>query len=117
MKILKILSLIYWIIFVFLIFMAGVVVLSNLNRSYKYRMFSVDSGSMQPAITQGSLILIQKSDTYGEKDIITYRGEGNTKQVVTHRIMRVSEDKDLGKVSFETKGDANEDPDREMVDG
>ncbi len=70
--------------------------------------FVVTSGSMEPAISTGSIIWV--SDTPPSQiekgDVITFsQGSGNT---VTHRVVNVSEDPEY---SFKTKGDANPEPD------
>ena len=80
--------------------------------------FTVLSGSMEPAYHVGSLIYVKGVDP--EKlesgDVITYRMNGNT--VVTHRIIEVVPDETGGtKVSFRTKGDANNVEDGALVPG
>lgn len=116
MKIFKILSAIfYFLILVFILLMAGSLVLNKLNTPIKYRLFSVQSGSMEPAIPIGSLVVIAPVETYQKDDIINFRDEGNSNRTVTHRIVNISRDEDLNTTSYRTKGDANEDPDLELI--
>ena len=73
----------------------------------------VMSGSMEPAIKVGGAVVSQKVDpsTVEEGDIITYYSpEHGT--LTTHRVREVRQGNSL---SFQTKGDANEDPDTYTV--
>lgn len=67
-------------------------------------MAAVKTGSMEPAIPAGSLIVIQEQDSYQPGDVVTYEGSGLPS--VTHRVISISN----GIVT--AKGDANntEDP-------
>lgn len=85
-----------------------------------YKPFIVLSGSMEPAIMTGDLVITAKADTEDLKvgDVIAYRYGKET--VITHRIREVSLDGD--KRAFITKGDANnvEDnvmPTEDLVEG
>lgn len=111
----KIIDTIQYTIIIFLFLIIGGVILSKFNTPLGFRLFSVLSGSMEPAISKGSLILVRPVDKYQTGDIITFRGEGDSKETVTHRIINVVEDKDNNKFGYETKGDANEDPDPELI--
>jgi len=72
--------------------------------------FSVLSGSMEPTIHTGSVIVTAPAASYAVGDIVTRRTE--TEGVtVTHRIVETSEE-DGGAV-FRTKGDANDTADTE----
>lgn len=50
------------------------------------RPYVVYSGSMEPAIKTGSVILSLPSKTYSQGDIVTYSTSGKTGDLVTHRI-------------------------------
>ena len=69
-----------------------------------YKIFTVQSGSMEPTIHTGSLIFVKPEADYNVGDIITRRTE-DPKVTITHRIF--SKEEVDGKVAFETKGDAN----------
>ncbi|WP_049984806.1 signal peptidase I [Halobellus rufus] len=71
--------------------------------------FVVLSGSMEPAMSPGDAIIVREADRgeIEEREIITYRTDSETP--TTHRVVDVIE-RDGG-VAYQTKGDANEDPD------
>lgn len=81
-----------------------------------WRFYAVVSGSMEPTIPRGALIVVKKADQYHEGDIITVRGELDPKETITHRIVAIKKDEDIGKLHYVLKGDANEDPDPEAID-
>jgi signal peptidase I len=62
----------------------------------------VMSGSMEPAIGIGDLIVIRLQNKYREGDIITYLDK---QKLVTHRVLSIQPDQLL------TQGDANNTPD------
>ena len=70
------------------------------------------SGSMEPVLNTGGLIVTkpERVENLAVGDIITFQ---SGKQTVTHRIVDIVE-KD-GKRWFQTKGDANESPDPNLV--
>jgi len=109
---LKILSLIVQMGLIFLV-LASVftLVTSKTDLVGGYRSFVVLSGSMQPTINVGSIVLTVKSPTYAVGDIVAF--ENSLKQVVTHRIV------DKATVSkgtfYELQGDANNTPDNDPV--
>ena len=72
---------------------------------FGYKPFVVLSGSMQPNIMTGDLVIIKEVDvnTLKENDIIAFRDNENL--VTTHRITKVVKEND--NVCFETKGDSN----------
>jgi len=71
------------------------------------------SGSMEPALNVGGIIVtkpvkIQKIET---GDIITFQIEPDPK--ITHRVVDIIEEEN--KPWFQTKGDANEEPDHKLI--
>lgn len=66
----------------------------------------IASGSMEPALQVGDLILIHAQQTYAPGDIITFRSGGS---LVTHRIVGQTA------LGFITQGDANNAADAEPV--
>lgn len=105
---------IYWLIFVAIIIVAGGIAISNLNLPGEYKIYSVVSGSMEPAIHVGSIVVSQPQKNYKVGDIITFAPLGAKKgDTVTHRIY--SEKTQNGQTYFETKGDANNAPDTELI--
>jgi len=73
-----------------------------------YKVFVVESGSMEPTIKTGSLIFVKPEKDYAVGNIIT-RLTSDPKVTITHRIFSKKEVN--GKEIFDTKGDANNTPD------
>ncbi len=69
----------------------------------------VQSGSMEPTIKTGSVVLIKPFQNYVVGDVITFGPDTKTQVPTTHRIVRVEEQ--TGRVFFVTKGDANDSED------
>lgn len=67
----------------------------------------VQSGSMEPAIPTGAVVIVKPTDRYQIDDVVTFGDKD--KIPTTHRI--ISERIDSGRYRFTTQGDANEDPD------
>lgn len=69
---------------------------------FGYQIYNVLSGSMEPTIQTGSLVVVQgvKPEAIESDDVITFQDE--TGNITTHRVVSVQED------SYVTKGDANE---------
>jgi signal peptidase len=76
--------------------------------------YVVTSGSMEPAMSPGDVIVVNSvaAETIEEGDVITYGG-GGEEMPTTHRVIDVTQQD--GSLAFETKGDANEDPDGSLV--
>ena len=72
----------------------------------------VKSGSMEPAIQTGAVIVTRPTAAYRTGDVITFEN-ASSDIPTTHRIVGVEESG--GAVSFVTKGDANEEADNAMV--
>jgi signal peptidase len=80
-------------------------------RFLPYQTFTVLTGSMEPVLPVGSIIVLVPAAA-GELsvgDIITFQRPDRSDQMVTHRIVAI-EDTPTGK-AFVTKGDANNAPD------
>lgn len=98
MKVLKIIG--QFILCLILIFFILLNIFSMNNKSlFGFRIYRVISGSMQPALQIGDVIIVKKSTNYAERDIITY---SNGLTTITHRIIAINNDEVI------TKGDANE---------
>ena len=73
----------------------------------------VKSGSMEPSIKTGSVVVIKPSTTYAVGDVVTF-GKDTKKDIpTTHRI--ISSRAVEGVLLFTTKGDANEDKDTNEI--
>ena len=73
----------------------------------------VTSGSMEPAIQTGSMVVLHDTADYQDGDIITYFERGKGQLPTTHRI--VGSQLVAGQVEYLTKGDANADIDARTV--
>ena len=69
------------------------------SRLLGYQVFTVISGSMEPELSVGDLLIVLGSSSYEIGDVVVYQ-DGNI--VVTHRIVRFSDDEEIV-----TQGDAN----------
>lgn len=69
----------------------------------------VKSGSMEPTISTGSIVIIKPETSYAVGDIVTFGEDTKEKIPTTHRI--IGDEIVAGKVVYTTQGDANDDPD------
>ena len=106
-------KIIYYTFITFIAVIAILLIVSVFPITGNYKLMIVQSGSMTPAIKMGGLVLVKPADEYKIGDVITFGPSTKTKAPTTHRIydVRVIE----GKISYITKGDANEDPDQNEV--
>ena len=76
--------------------------------------YVVLSGSMEPVHKTGALIYARDADTSTLEtgDVITFQSPGSS-TIVTHRIIDITDD-GTGRY-FQTKGDANAEPDAQLV--
>lgn len=101
----------YGFIFVVLIAIFAVIAISTIKLPGNYKLLVVESGSMQPSISQGSVIVIKPQDNYSKNDVITALDSSVSKVSVTHRIVGII---NTGKYTlYTTKGDANKTADTE----
>lgn len=101
----------YGFIFVVLIAIFAVIAISTIKLPGNYKLMVVESGSMQPVIGQGSIILIKPQTKYNKNDVITVLDSPVSKISVTHRIVDIKESNQ--DTIYTTKGDANESADTE----
>lgn len=80
-----------------------------------YRFFYIRSGSMEPAVKMGSLVVVQplEAEDVRQGDVITYRSE-NGGSLTTHRVDHLTSGGE-GLPFFYTRGDANTIPDPQPV--
>lgn len=88
--------------------------LALLPNAWGWSSMVVTSGSMEPRLSPGDVVLVQPREgaSLEPMDVITFVTEDGTR--VTHRI--VDKGTDAGGTSYVTKGDANEDPDPGVLD-
>ena len=99
----------YTLLIIFLMCVAGVFMASIVPIPGHISIKIVKSGSMEPSIHVGSIVLIKPEDRYRVGDVITFGADTQTQIPTTHRIIAIGEEN--GATMFTTQGDANEDPD------
>jgi len=106
-------KIIYCIFIVFLATIALLLIISIFPITGNIKFMVVQSGSMEPAIKMGSVVMIKPANDYKIGDIITFGEVTRIKSPTTHRIydMKVIE----GKPIYITRGDANNAPDQKEI--
>ncbi len=84
---------------------------SNYNVFFGYKSFLVLSGSMEPAIMTGDIIVSRAQPIYAINDVVTFRNTDN--RIVTHRITEIA--KKTAGAEYSTKGDANRSEDFDTI--
>lgn len=69
----------------------------------------VKSGSMEPYIKTGGIVVVKPSSSYEVGDVITFGKDTKTQIPTTHRVVAINGDGPLR--TFTTKGDANDSED------
>jgi len=96
----------YYILVSGIVIIGGLLIISMLPIPGNFQIKIVLSGSMEPSIKTGSIVVVKSSGKYEIGDIIMYGEDTKDKVPTTHRIveMRIVE----GEYRFITKGDAND---------
>lgn len=102
-------------ILIVLVLLGTIIAISLAPIKNNFQIMSVTSGSMQPALPIGSLIVVKPVSEYRVGDIITFLPSklGDKKDQITHRIISIQEKG--GQKIIVTKGDANNSVDGESV--
>lgn len=110
----KISNLIYYIFILVLGVVAFLTIASAFPVTGNFKLLAVQSGSMEPAIKPGSVVVIRPAQSYQVGEIITF-GQLNSKNKtpITHRIIEIKNSN--GRVVYLTKGDANRSSDKREV--
>lgn len=119
----KIISIVVTCTMVIALLMCIAVISQVLSKGYvsvgNYSLFRVVTGSMEPEIPVGSLLVSRKVDIADIEvgDIVNYRSKesGMFGVIITHRVIQIYESPD-GAILLETKGDANQYADAYFVD-
>ncbi|MFC1625785.1 signal peptidase I [Patescibacteria group bacterium] len=115
MKVKKVFSFIIgafsWILIGSFVIAMGMTLLSNFNLLQGYRSFLVQSGSMEPSIMMGDVVITTKASQYRQNDVVTFLDQGG--RTVTHRVLEI-QNTDRGSKLL-TKGDANQSKDRDEI--
>ena len=104
-------KIITYIIYVIVILFAITAILSRFSIG-GIKLFTVQSGSMEPTIKAGSMAFVKSEKNYNVNDIITYQERTNPKETITHRIVKKE---NTGVDRYTTQGDANGSADSNIV--
>lgn len=109
----KILKIIYYIVLGCLAVIALLLIISVFPITGNIKFMTVLSGSMEPKIKMGSIVMVKPMDDYKINDVISFGEITRTKAPTTHRIydMKVQG----GEPIYITKGDANNAPDQREI--
>lgn len=105
------LSAVSWVILGLVVAFFAFIFLVEYSGNQSFRTFVVQSGSMEPSIMTGDIIIIVPQLAYTISDVITFKGSED--RVITHRIIK--EESTAEEILFVTKGDANRETDTEVV--
>jgi len=105
----KFLKIGYGLLIAFMVGIAGLLIFSLVPIEGNFQIKIVLSGSMEPSIKVGSVVIVKPADNYEIGDVVTFGKDDRENVPTTHRIIetRVVE----GETRFLTKGDANDDRD------
>ncbi len=109
----KAFKIIYYILTVFIGAIAILLIGSVIPIAGNYKLMVVQSGSMEPVIKMGSMIVVKPSEDYKIGDMISFMNRVEREESITHRIIDLEVIE--GESFYVTKGDANEDPDPRRV--
>ncbi len=115
----KVTSIIYILTITLVVVIAIATILTVTKAPGGIRLFVVQSGSMEPTIKTGSVVIISPRDNYQKDDIITYFADPSKTNLrtpnstVTHRIVDIKTEKES--TLFQTRGDSNNSPDKDPV--
>lgn len=109
----KAFKIIYYILTVFIGAIAVLLIGSVIPITGNYKLMVVQSGSMEPVIKMGSMVVVKPSEDYKIGDMISFMNRVEREESITHRIIDLEVIE--GESFYITKGDANEDPDPRRV--
>ena len=109
----KLFKIIYYLFFAFVIVIGILLIVSVFPITGNFKFLIVQSGSMEPTIKLGSVLMVKPAKDYKIGDIITFKNPKKPKELISHRIVNIENSEN--KIFYTTKGDANEDPDTEKV--
>ncbi len=105
----KLFEILYYLLIAGIVGIALLLVVSTFPIQGNIQVKIVLSGSMEPAIPVGSVIVIKPAKSYAVGDVVTFGKDTKTDISTTHRIVDVRIEGE--ETFFKTKGDANDDPD------
>ena len=112
-KMKKIYRIVYGIFVLAVIVIASLFIVTLFPIPGNFQVKIVQSGSMEPAIKTGGVVIVKPVKNYSVGDVVTFGKDTKIDVPTTHRIInsRVAE----GSFLFTTKGDANEDKDTKEI--
>lgn len=90
----------------------GLLMILSATNPAGMRLLVVRSGSMEPKVRTGSLVVVRQVGYYNVNDVITFRAP-QLRELVTHRVVKISQTEQG--VQFTTKGDANDSADSQTI--
>ncbi len=109
----KIFKIIYYIVIAFIGLVAVLLVVSVFPITGNFKVKIVQSGSMQPAIKMGSIVVVKPVVDYKIGDVVTFGRATKLNEPITHRIYDIKVVG--GEPRYITKGDANNAPDQREI--
>jgi len=103
----------YYILVGLLVLIALMLIISVFPITGNFKILTVLSGSMEPAIKTGAVVIIKPASDYKIGDVITFGPNTKTQSPITHRIYDIKIV--AGEPVFITKGDANGSSDNKEV--
>jgi signal peptidase len=97
----------------FIFVVAFLLIISTFPIAGNFQILIVQSGSMEPSIKTGSIVVVKPVESYKIGDVITFGPVPKGKVPTTHRIIDARVES--GSTIFMTKGDANEESDSREV--
>lgn len=112
MKKIKIIKILEYLAYIVVIIFALLAISSKFSIG-GFKLLVVRSGSMEPTIKTGSIVIGKNFNEYNIGDIVTFKNIDKPKETTTHRL--VNKQFQGSTYLFTTKGDANDSADGEQV--
>ena len=109
----KLMKVIFYIFVAVIGITAVLMVVSIFPITGNFKLMVVQSGSMEPSIKTGAVVVVKPVEKYQIGDVITFKDVFKTEVPVTHRIVEIKVIE--GKYHYLTKGDANDNNDPKEV--
>lgn len=94
--------------------LVAIIVMFSASNSGTSRLLVVESGSMSPAISTGSMIFVQTQEDYSVDEVLTFKASADDNALpTTHRLIEIVNSNE--QTLFRTQGDANDAPDSELI--
>ena len=116
-KLKKILKIIFWVVLIIIAIYSLVIIVQKIfwkDRTpsfFGYKNFIVLTGSMEPKINIGDIVIIKETNDIKVNDIVSFKIDNS---IITHRVTDIRHD-DENNLTFITKGDANNGYDNEIL--